>query len=140
MSIFVLLLNCVSLALAWGPNLPTVDLGYEIHQATFNVCFETASDRSDLTTYPGVRAVLQFLQHPLCCTSNWQSPVLTASRPVGTKSIQRRIERRHMLARHTSLDQLKSRLDRKRNRCVRSFRAVPTTKYYVPSPARSYEQ
>ncbi len=76
----LLLFTTVALSLATNSFLPTIDLGYEIHQATFNVRDTHDSHMGHLValciwiTYLrtiGKCPVLQLLQRALCSTPTW---------------------------------------------------------------------
>lgn len=70
----------IGAAYAQNSSLPTVDLGYEIYQASgFNVRQSSLGFDVGLLTDPGYRQLLQLLQHTICCSARWQPEVCTAS-------------------------------------------------------------
>lgn len=72
----------VALAQYNTTSLPTVDLGYEIHQASnFNVGHRTSVTWDRMLTYTVHRWFLQLLEYQICSTTGWQPEIRSSAGP-----------------------------------------------------------
>jgi hypothetical protein len=71
---------------ALNVTLPIVDLGYELHQATFNVSIVLIQVSEYFIQFlyslviKGIRTILQLLQYPLRSASGWKSTLYCSHR------------------------------------------------------------
>jgi hypothetical protein len=137
--------SSISVALAvTSANQATVDLGYEIHQATFNVCHQqhTLSVRCQGLTkrvFPGIGSVLQFLECAICSTSNWEFAIRGTNRTLDEpKGVQRWTQSCDVHPGDTRLGCLLGGMGHERDRGFQYFSRLSTSKHYVPAAPGSF--